>query len=255
MLIKFEIMRHINSTLVVICCFLTACSNTAPVDEQIVVDSPTNPKVSQRAVISKKAQIKPGDPKFSPVRSSLIKNIQLPSGSLFNPQQAIGLYQPSNNYQVGDMILVQVNEKTSANKSIKFKSNKQGHFELEPVAFNAGSIKVGGDDLSAEYKQSKDFDSSAQANQKNALKGDITVYVTEVLNNGNLIIAGEKWITLNTGEEYIRFSGEVRVSDISLDHTVHSVRVGNAHIQYSGIGEMQDNQDPSLIGKLFSIFD
>jgi len=248
-------MRHINSILVVVCCFLTACSNTVPVDEQIVVDSPTNPKVSQRAVSNKKAKVTPGDPKFSPIRSNRIRNIQLPSGSLFNPQQAIGLYQPSNHYQVGDMILVEVSEKTSAKKSLNFKSNKKGHFELEPVAFNAGSIKVGGDDLNAEYKQSKDFDSSAQTNQKNALEGDITVYVTEVLNNGNLMIAGEKWITLNLGEEYIRFSGEVRVSDIGLDHTVHSVRVGNAHIQYSGIGEMQDNQDPSLIGKLFGIFD
>jgi len=179
----------------------------------------------------------------------------MPSGSLFNPQRAIGLYQPASHYQVGDMILVQVEEKTSADKSVKFKTDKKGHFELQPVTFNAGPINIGDNDLNAEYEQEKDFDSSAQTKQKNSLRGDITVYVLEVLANGNLIVAGEKWITLNTGEEFIRFSGEIRVSDISIDNTISSVKIGNAHIEYSGVGEMQDNQDPSLLGKLFSILD
>ncbi len=240
---------------IILCYFLVACSSAELADNRVVNDSPTNSKVSQRPANNHDDEIKPGDPKFSPVRSNLVETINLPTGSLFNPRKAIGLYQPSNHYQVGDMILVEVEERTSADKSVKFKTNKQGSFELEPVIFNAGSIQVGANDLNAEYEQTKDFDSSAQTKQKNSLKGDITVYVTKIHSNGNLTIAGEKWITLNTGEEYIRFSGEVRVSDISLDHTIRSVKVGNAHIQYSGIGEMQDNQKPSLIGKIFSIFE
>lgn len=233
---------------------ITGCSNTPTVDEQVVADSPTNPKVSQRPISDNNKEVAPGDPKFRPIRSSLVKPIQLPSGSLFNSQRSIGLYSPTRHYQVGNMILVEVKEKTSANKSVKFKTDKTGLFELKPVTLNAGPIKVGKNDLNANYEQEKEFNSSAQTNQKNSLKGDITVYVIEVLNNGNLIVAGEKWITLNTGQEYIRFSGEVRVSDISIDNTILSVKVGNSHIEYSGVGDMQDNQDPSLLGKIFGIF-
>ncbi len=234
---------------------LTACSNTLTVDEEVVASSPTNPKVSQQAVSTDNKKISPGDPKFSPIRRSLVENIQLPSGSLFNSHRAVGLYSPSSHYQVGDMILVEVKENTSANKSVKYQKDKSGHFELKPVTLNAGSIKIGNNDLNAEYEQGKEFDSSSQTNQKNSLKGDITVYVIEVLNNGNLLVAGEKWITLNTGQEFIRFSGEVRVSDISIDNTIPSVKVGNSHIEYSGLGDMQENQEPSLLGKLFGIFD
>lgn len=248
-------MRRLHSPLFIIFFLISACSNTPPLDEQVVANSPTNPKVSQRPANLQDKKVAPGDPKFKPIRSHLANNIQLPSGSLFNPKLSIGLYSPSSHYQVGNMILVEVEEKTLANKSVKYKKDKAGHFELKPVTLNAGPINVGNNDLNAEFEQEKEFNSSAQTNQKNSLKGDITVYVTEVLNNGNLIVAGEKWITLNTGQEYIRFSGEIRVSDISIDNTILSVKVGNAHIEYSGVGDMQDNQDPSLLGKIFDIFD
>ncbi len=246
-------MFRLPCTLIFIFCLITACSNTPPIDEQVIENSPTHPKVSQRAVSQKDQKIAPGDPKYRPVRYESIKSIQLPSGSLFNPRMAIGLYQPSGHYQVGDMILVEIEESTSANKSVNYKTGKKGHFELQPVTLNAGPINIGGTDLSAEYEQEKDFDSSAQTKQKHSLKGGITVYVTEVLSNGNLLVTGEKWITLNTGEEFIRFSGEIRVGDISVDNTIASIKVGNAHIEYSGVGDMQDNQDASLLGKLFSI--
>lgn len=248
-------MSRLNFPFYIILCLISACSNNPPVDEQVVANSPTNPKVSQRPVTPNDDEIKPGDPKFSPIRNSLVEKIQLPSGSLFNPRRSIGLYHPSSHYQVGDLILVEVEENTSADKSLNYKTDKASYFELKPVTLNAGPINIGDNDLNAEYQQEKEFDSSAQTKQKNSLKGDITVYVIEVLRNGNLIVAGEKWITLNTGQEFIRFSGEIRVSDISLDNRILSVKVGNAHIEYSGVGDMKDNQDTSLLGKIFGIFD
>jgi len=251
-------MRPINFTLLILSFLLTACNTTVPVDEEVVANTPTHPKVSQRPVYKeskKEKDIEPGDPRFRPVRNASVETIQLPSGSLFNPHNAVDIYQASSQYSVGDMVLVQVDESTSANKSINYKSDKKGSFELKPVSLNIGPIGLGENDLNADYEQTKDFNSEAKAKQKNSLKGDITVYVTEVRNNGNLIVAGEKWITLNTGEEFIRFSGEIRSTDISLHNTISSVKVGNAHIEYSGVGEMQDNQDPSLIGKIFSILD
>jgi len=248
-------MSYFKITLFLTINLLIACSSTKPVDQQAVENIATNPKVSQRPVSINNNEPAPGDPRFRPIRKSPIDTFQLPSGSLFNPQRAIGLYQPASHYQVGDMILVQVEEKTSADKSLKFKTDKKGFFDLQPVTLNAGPIHIADGDLNAGFEQEKDFDSSAQTKQKNSLKGDITVYVLEVLNNGNLVVAGEKWITLNTGEEFIRFSGEVRVGDISIENTISSVKVGNALIEYSSVGEMQDNQDPSLLSKIFSILE
>lgn len=235
--------------------FLFACSNNSEIDKQVITDSPTNPKVSQRPAVMPDSPVMPDDPAYRPIRNNQIDVVQLPTGSLFNPRRAVGLYQPSSHYLVGDMILIRLEEKTSAKKSLNFKSDKTGHFELQPVTFNAGAIQVSGDDLNAEYEQENTFDSSAQTKQNNSLQGDITVSIRELLPNGNLIVSGEKWLTLNTGDEYIRFSGELRASDIDSDNSVSSVKVGNARIEYSGKGTQQENQERSLLGKLFGILD
>lgn len=234
--------------------FLASCS-TVSVEEQLVAESPTNPNVSQRIVQAKDEEAKPGHLNYRPMRIKNIDTVEVPSGSLFRADKAIGLYQPRNKYQIGDMILVKLDEKMLAKKQLNYKSNKADSFSLDPVVLNAGSINIDGTSLNAEYEQEKDFDSSAASNQSNSLVGDITVFVREFSHNGNLIVAGEKWMTLNKGKEYIRFSGEVRVADIAKDNTISSVKVGNTQIEFTGQGDLQNNQDVSFLGTLFGVLD
>lgn len=77
--------------------------------------------------------------------------------------------------------------------------------------------------------------------------------VIEVLSNGNLLIRGEKWLTLNTGDEYIRLSGTIRPDDINFDNTIDSTRISNARIQYSGTGDQQDMQEPGFLARFFNV--
>ena len=75
--------------------------------------------------------------------------------------------------------------------------------------------------------------------------------MTRVLPNGNLVIRGEKWLTLNTGEEFIRLEGLVRPQDVKADNTVESNRVANARIQYSGKGDQQEVQSAGWLTSFF----
>ncbi len=68
----------------------------------------------------------------------------------------------------------------------------------------------------------------SKSNQSNSLNGNISVHVLRVLPNGNLMIRGEKWLTLNNGDEYIRLTGVIRSKDISSNNTVVSSKVANA---------------------------
>lgn len=233
-------------------CCLMSCSSAIPPEEEVITNSPTNPNVRQRQINNNKVT-QAGDATYRPIRASLVNNILPPSASLFNPQKAVGLYQPDVHYQIGDMILVKLEEKTLAKKSLNYKLDKKDQFTLEPVILNAGPIHVNNNDLNAEYDQKKKFGSSAQTMQNNSFLGDIIVYIREILPNGNLVVAGEKWITLNKGEEFIRFSGDIRARDINFDNSISSVKVGNRHIEFSGKGEQQENQDASLLSKFFSI--
>ncbi|WP_313327993.1 flagellar basal body L-ring protein FlgH, partial [Stutzerimonas balearica] len=90
-----------------------------------------------------------------------------------------------------------------------------------------------------------------QAGQSNSLSGSITVTVSEVLPNGILAVRGEKWLTLNTGDELVRIAGLVRSDDISTDNTVSSMRVADARITYSGTGAFADASQPGWLSRFF----
>ncbi|CAB9492459.1 flagellar basal body L-ring protein FlgH [Alteromonas macleodii] len=233
---------------------LGGCAQTITEEEQVVQNSPTNPNVSQRAVSQVEDEPRPGHPRYSPPRAQPTPTLHVPTGSLFNPEQSIGLYERHANFKVGDMILVKLDEQTQSEKSLDFNTDKNTSFDLAPVTLKLGGIQVEGDDVEVEHEQDSEFASSAQTKQSNSMSGSITVYVTGITPAGNLLVTGEKWITMNRGKEYIRFSGEVRKKDVDESNTVLSSKVGNALIEYSGTGDLQDNQQPSVIGKLFSIF-
>lgn len=236
-------------------CFLCfSCAQTPTVEEQVIAESHTNPAVNQRAIDQKNKEIMPNDPDYRPVRMEEVPTVQVPTGSLFDATNVASLYQLHKNFRVGDMILIKLDESTSSKKSLDYKSDKSSSFDLGPVSVNAGPIKINEGAIAIEHNQDSEMDSSAQTNQSNSLNGDITVYVLEVLPNRNIVVAGEKWIKLNTGQEYVRFSGEIRSADIDASNTVISSKVGNTRIEYSGKGDLHDNQKASVLDKLFSIF-
>jgi hypothetical protein len=90
-----------------------------------------------------------------------------------------------------------------------------------------------------------------QGTQGNTLTGSITVTVAEVLPNGIIAVRGEKWMTLNTGEELVRIAGMVRADDIATDNTVPSTRVADARITYSGTGSFADASQPGWLDRFF----
>jgi flagellar L-ring protein precursor FlgH len=233
---------------------LCACSQTPTVEQQVIEDTATNPLVNQRAVAITNKEVMQNDPNYKPIHMDNIKIVQVPTGSLFNAVNAGSLYQLHKNYSVGDMILIKLDESTTSTKSLDYTSDKSSNFILGPVSVNAGPIKINEDDFNIEHSQENDLDSSSQTNQSNSLNGDITVYVLEILPNKNLVVAGEKWIKLNTGQEYVRFSGEIRTADIDASNTIISSKVGNSRIEYSGKGKLHDNQQNSMLDKLFAIF-
>jgi len=98
---------------------------------------------------------------------------------------------------------------------------------------------------------SNEFEGDAQANQSNNLSGNISVTVIRVLPNNNLIIRGEKWLTLNNGDEYIRLTGIVRPADVNPANEVLSTKIANARIQYSGTGQFAKAQNRGWLGQFF----
>jgi flagellar L-ring protein precursor FlgH len=79
--------------------------------------------------------------------------------------------------------------------------------------------------------------------------------VIDVLANGNLLVSGEKQVSLNQSDEFIRFSGVVNPTTITNLNAVQSTQVADAHIEYKRAGAMSevinDAQSLGFLGRFF----
>ena len=76
--------------------------------------------------------------------------------------------------------------------------------------------------------------------------------MVERLPNGNLVIQGEKWLTINQGREFIRVTGVIRPNDIALDNTIASTRIANAQLAYSAKGALADANRMGWLSRFFN---
>jgi flagellar L-ring protein precursor FlgH len=110
---------------------------------------------------------------------------------------------------------------------------------------------VMGDALTNQITAKRNALGNGQANQSNSLTGSISVSVVEVLPNGNLKVRGEKRVSLNQGNEYLRVSGIIRPIDISATNTVSSSQLADATIMYTGDGAVADASRMGWISRSF----
>ncbi|GEM76841.1 flagellar basal body L-ring protein FlgH [Vibrio sagamiensis] len=194
------------------------------------------------------------DPAWAPIHpSQKTEHYAAETGSLFSTEHISDLYDDSKPRGVGDIITVTLDETTSATKSANADLSKSNDSTMEPLAVGGQEMKLGKYNFSYDLNSKNTFAGDSSAKQSNSISGYISVEVVEVLANGNLVIRGEKWMTLNTGDEYIRLSGTIRPDDISFDNTIASNRVSNARIQYSGTGMTQDTQQPGFLARFFNV--
>ena len=172
------------------------------------------------------------------------------NGSIFQPDQGYAaLYEGNRARRVGDPLTIVLVERTSASKSASSKLDSGGGFSLTPpsagpLSFNPGAAKLSG---------GRNFAGTGMADQANALSGEISVTVAEVYPNGTMLVQGQKRVTLNRGDEFIRIKGVVRVADIDPNNRVPSTRVADARIAYTGKGDVHRASRQGWLSRFFQI--
>lgn len=158
-------------------------------------------------------------------------------GAIFQNGVDVRLFEDLRAHRVGDILTVRLQESTSASKSSSTETAKSGNATVaSPNILGQVVTREGNEVLSAALSSDSAFAGEGSSAQSNSLNGDITVTVVQRLANGNLLIRGEKWVTLNQGDEFIRLSGIIRPADIAPDNSVASSRVADARITYSSKG-------------------
>mgnify|MGYP000929594155 CR=1 FL=1 len=192
------------------------------------------------------------DPWMQPV-SDVVPPRGEPTGAIYQAGYDVPLFDNVIARRVGDIVTVRLVENTAASKSSTTSTKKSTSVDLPgPTIAGRPVTSHGTKLLDMSVDNATKFDGEGTSEQSNKLNGDITVTIVQRLASGNLVVRGEKWITINQGREYVRLSGIVRPIDIEPDNTVPSSKVANASIAYSGKGALADANAPGWLARFFN---
>ncbi len=164
-----------------------------------------------------------------------------------------GLFEDQRARNVGDVLTIVLNETTAAKTTAATDTAKSSDSSVSaPTILGMTPTIHGKSVLSAQLDSTHKFSGSGDSSQSNTLTGNITVTVIKRLPSGNLLVRGEKHLSLNQGSEFIRIEGLVRPADIAPDNTIDSTRVANARISYTGEGALAESNTKGWLSRFFS---
>ena len=173
------------------------------------------------------------------------------NGGIFQPYTGyVGLYEGTRAHRVGDLVTILLVESTITSKSVRSKNDRSGSLSLIPPVTGPFAF-LSPSDLKAAGSSS--FSGSGSAGQTSTIATALAVTIVEVFPNGTALVQGDKDMLLSQGDEWVRFSGIIRLADVDAENTVMSSRVADASIEYSGKGALQRASKPGWLSRFFSI--
>jgi flagellar L-ring protein precursor FlgH len=153
--------------------------------------------------------------------------------------------------KVGDILTVditiadnaKINNQTSASRVGTENMGLTNLIGLEnPIAHALGH----GVDLANLVKTNSDSESkgNGQIQRDETINTTIAAIITQILPNGNLVIAGKQEVRVNNEVREMDISGIVRPEDISNTNTINQTQIAEARISYGGRGDISRIQQP-----------
>lgn len=172
------------------------------------------------------------------------------NGTIYQAGYESRLFTDKVAFRIGDILTVKLEESTNGQYKANTKTSKTATLTYPAPTFFGQALP--GLDSATDTQQN--FQGKGNSDQSNKLTGTITVTVTQLLSNSNLVIQGESWVTIDQGQEYVQLTGMVRPEDIGPNNIVSSQRVANAKITYGARGQAGYATSGGLITKLFNRF-
>lgn len=172
------------------------------------------------------------------------------SGAIYRVAAYRPLFEDRRARAVGDTLTIQIVENTRAGKQGTGSSSKTGSVtaSVDPTTGLPINLKS---NIGVNAKSALANEEKAAASSSNNFNGTIGVTVVEVLENGNLVVSGEKQVAFDRGTEFVRFSGVVDPATVALGNVVPSAKVADARIEYRTNSQIDAAQIASLLMRFF----
>ncbi len=172
------------------------------------------------------------------------------NGAIFQSASYRPMYEDNRARMVGDVLTINISEKTSAAKSSANSGSKTASTSMAtPSLFGLGTAVTSRGSLSTSAGSKVDEKGAETAS--NTFTGTITATVIDVLPNGNLLVSGEKQLAFDKGAEFVRFSGVVNPTSIAAGNVVNSTQVADARFEYRSTSRLDKAEFSSMLSRFF----
>ncbi len=177
------------------------------------------------------------------------------TGSLFSEANG-GLLQDTRAQRVGDIVIIHIDEQADAkgNATTKLTRDNKKSLGVENLAGLVPAIKRLSPDMDPAkllaLASSSEFSGDGATARKGALTGNISVRVKNTMPNGDLYLEGTKVVMINNEEYHLYVSGLIRPADVGQDNSVSSSRIADAQVEFTGRGDIAEQQDRGWLAKL-----
>ncbi len=176
-------------------------------------------------------------------------------GSLWTPgAKFTDMYSDARAHRVGDIVVVQIVESSSANKEAKTEADRTSSMDnsitdVLGLPLDRSSVLGYGITPSVSASSASEFEGEGKTSRKGTISGTVSARVERVLPSGNMVIRGKKQTRVNSENQYIIVSGIIRSEDISVNNTIQSTYIADMQLDYYGSGIIGDQQSKGFIAR------
>ncbi len=169
-----------------------------------------------------------------------------------------GMFEDDVARRVGDIVVINIDEREVASRdaTTKLAQSDKAEYGLPAAVGLLSALQGKYPDLDpkALFASTKDmqFAGGGQIARSGKLVATLPVRVAQVLPNGDLYVEGSKIVMVGTEEHHLYISGIVRHQDLADDDTVPSSRLAEAEIEYTGRGDVSDQQRRGWLSRILA---
>ena len=184
---------------------------------------------------------------------------QIPNGSLYTEGKS-SLFQDVKARQIGDVVTITVSESSAASKAATTSTSKtkafSGNFTFGGAGLNpSGIANPKGQSAMGPYSGTfaNTYKGDASTSKTDSMTAYMTATVVDILPNGNMIIRGTRWTSVNNEMQQIVLEGIIRPNDVTATNTIQSQQIADAKIFFVGKGPVSQSQKPGWAAQFLDI--
>jgi len=188
------------------------------------------------------------DPGYRPITMPMPKTESAPNeANALWRQGSRAFFKDQRAAQVGDIVTVVVSMTDSAQLNnvttlTRASGEQAGVPDFAGLTSRLGLTAIVDPSKLVSLSSSNSNVGNGQIQRNEAVALRLAGVITQVLPNGNLVVAARQEFVVNSELRELKVTGVIRPQDIASDNTVLHDRMAEARIQYGGRGEMTELQ-------------